>query len=108
MASTAVLPLLPGHVLNVAEKPSVAEAISHILSRGAARKREGRARYNKVFEFPYTTERGVSVQMTVSSVLGHIMSLDFDKKYRGWNSCHPKALFDAPVFKRVSEVGFVA
>ncbi|KAJ8478267.1 hypothetical protein OPV22_021994 [Ensete ventricosum] len=43
-------------VLNVAEKPSVAKAVAEILSRGSGgmRSREGRSRYNRVFEFDGT------------------------------------------------------
>lgn len=40
--------------LNVAEKPSVAKAVSQILSRGQYRTREGLSVYNKIFEFNYT------------------------------------------------------
>ncbi|KAM0010757.1 putative DNA topoisomerase [Helianthus debilis subsp. tardiflorus] len=44
-------------VLNVAEKPSVAKTVSGILSRNQGlRMREGRSRYNKIFEFNYTIQ----------------------------------------------------
>lgn len=41
--------------------------------------------------------------MTVTSVRGHLLNLDFPPKF-GWNSCDPVALFDAPVVLQVIEV----
>jgi DNA topoisomerase-3 len=40
--------------------------------------------------------------MHITSVLGHLMGLDFVEPYRKWNACRPVDLFDAPVEKRVS------
>eukprot|EP00485_Elphidium_margaritaceum_P002929 CAMPEP_0202705756 /NCGR_PEP_ID=MMETSP1385-20130828/18269_1 /ASSEMBLY_ACC=CAM_ASM_000861 /TAXON_ID=933848 /ORGANISM="Elphidium margaritaceum" /LENGTH=132 /DNA_ID=CAMNT_0049364061 /DNA_START=127 /DNA_END=521 /DNA_ORIENTATION=- len=40
--------------------------------------------------------------MTVTSVTGHIMGLDFDAAHRQWTSCDPVALFEAPVIKTVA------
>ena len=37
--------------LSVAEKPSVAKELAHILSNGQAQRREGASPYNKIFEF---------------------------------------------------------
>lgn len=31
----------------------------------------------------------------MTSVLGHLTSLDFDQRYRSWMSCPPSQLFDA-------------
>ncbi|KAH7860070.1 hypothetical protein Vadar_008835 [Vaccinium darrowii] len=92
-------------VLNVAEKPSVAKAVAGILSRqggGGMRVREGRSRFNKIFEFSYTI-RGQQCQMFFTSVTGHLMELDFDDRYRKWHSCDPLQLYHAPVVKYVPE-----
>lgn len=90
-------------VLNVAEKPSVAKSVASILSRNQGlRVRDGRSRYNRIFEFNYTI-RGQPCQMLFTSVLGHLMELDFDDRYRKWHSCDPADLFQAPVHKFVPE-----
>ncbi|WMV29067.1 hypothetical protein MTR67_022452 [Solanum verrucosum] len=93
-------------VLNVAEKPSVAKAVSGILSKnqpGGMRVRDGRSRYNKIFEFNYTI-RNQPCQMLFTSVTGHLMELEFDERYRKWHSCDPLDLYNAPVRKFVPEV----
>ncbi|KAG3169639.1 DNA topoisomerase 3-alpha [Phytophthora idaei] len=87
-------------VLNVAEKPSVAKEIASILSSGRSQRRAGFSKYNALFEFPYQI-RGQQVQMVVTSVIGHIMELDFDASVRSWHSCDPVELFTAPVTKRI-------
>ncbi|KAM7513869.1 hypothetical protein LguiA_003452 [Lonicera macranthoides] len=90
-------------VLNVAEKPSVAKAVSGILSRGQGlRVREGRSRYNKIFEFVYTIN-GQQCQMSFTSVTGHLMELEFEDRYRKWHSCDPVDLYNAPVRKHVPQ-----
>ncbi|KMZ73897.1 DNA topoisomerase [Zostera marina] len=91
-------------VLNVAEKPSVAKAVSEILSRGGGgyRARPGRSCYNRVFEFDLTIKRQ-QCHMLFTSVTGHLMELDFDDRYRKWNSCDPTDLYHAPVRKYVPQ-----
>ncbi|XP_020104572.1 DNA topoisomerase 3-alpha [Ananas comosus] len=94
-------------VLNVAEKPSVAKAVSEILSRGGGgggglRSREGRSRYNRVFEFEYSIG-GRPCLMLFTSVTGHLMELDFDDRFRKWNSCDPTDLYHAPLRKLVPQ-----
>lgn len=93
----------PIRALNVAEKPSVAKAVSGILSGNQARVREGRSRYNKIFEFDYTI-RGQPIHMLFTSVTGHLMELEFDDRYRRWHSCDPVELYQAPVRKGVPQV----
>lgn len=90
-------------VLNVAEKPSVAKTVSGILSRNQGlRMREGRSRYNKVFEFNYTIQ-GQPCQMLFTSVTGHLMEIEFEGRYRKWHACDPVDLFQAPIQKHVPE-----
>ncbi|XP_027335440.1 DNA topoisomerase 3-alpha isoform X2 [Abrus precatorius] len=91
------------NVLNVAEKPSVAKSVSTILSRNQGlRIRDGRSRYNKIFEFNYTI-RGQPCHMLFTSVTGHLMELEFEDRYRKWHSCDPADLYHAPVHKFVPE-----
>lgn len=42
----------------------------------------------------------------MTSVLGHLTGLDFDRQYKGWMSCPPGALFEAPVLEDVDKVRF--
>ena len=58
--------------LSVAEKPSVAKELAHILSNGQARRREGASPYNKIFEFQCPLDNG-QCTMLVTSVVGHLM-----------------------------------
>ncbi|CAM9000781.1 unnamed protein product [Rhodiola kirilowii] len=93
----------PIRVLNVAEKPSVAKSVAGILSRNQGlRVREGRSRYNKIFEFSYVIN-GQPCEMMMTSVIGHLMELEFHDRYRKWHSCDPADLYHAPVVKHVPE-----
>ncbi|EYU20574.1 hypothetical protein ABFS82_08G084200 [Erythranthe guttata] len=96
----------PLRALNVAEKPSVAKAVSGILSKnpssGGLRVREGRSRYNKIFEFNYAIQNQ-QFQMSFTSVTGHLMELEFEDRYRKWHSCDPVDLYHAPVRKHVPQ-----
>ncbi|CAH2043602.1 unnamed protein product [Thlaspi arvense] len=92
----------PVTVLNVAEKPSVAKSVAGILSRGSFRTREGRSRYNKIFEFDYAIN-GQPCRMLMTSVIGHLMELEFADRFRKWHSCDPADLYQAPVMKHVPE-----
>ncbi|GAB2229073.1 hypothetical protein Droror1_Dr00023208 [Drosera rotundifolia] len=93
----------PIRALNVAEKPSVAKSVAGILSRNQGlRVREGRSRYNKIYEFEYSI-RGQRFEMMVTSVTGHLMELEFDERYKKWYSCDPGELYQAPVRKYVPE-----
>ncbi|KAG8383914.1 hypothetical protein BUALT_Bualt04G0063600 [Buddleja alternifolia] len=96
----------PLRALNVAEKPSVAKAVSGILSKnpssGGLRVRDGRSRYNKIFEFNYALHNQ-QFHMSFTSVTGHLMELEFDDRYRKWHSCDPLDLYNAPVKKFVPQ-----
>ena len=39
----------------------------------------------------------------MTSVSGHLLTYEFGLAYRSWMSCHPAALFDAPVNKMCPE-----
>ena len=82
--------------LSVAEKPSVAKELANILSSGRANSRRGVSPYNSVFEFDGRLDGG-PCQMVVTSVLGHLMEMDFEEQYRSWRGVDIGALFDAPI-----------
>ncbi|GBF93668.1 DNA topoisomerase [Raphidocelis subcapitata] len=70
-------------VLMVAEKPSLATAIAGFLSRGAARARRG-AGAADVYEWEGAfLGRRAAFRMT--SVCGHLLSIDFPPAYNSWD-----------------------
>ncbi|KAI9290157.1 DNA topoisomerase [Umbelopsis sp. AD052] len=88
------------HILCVAEKPSAAKQIAGILSQGRFQTRPSPVPYIKNYDFDYSiNNRNVTITMT--SLIGHIMCSDFPDEYRGWHSCRPDTLFDAPVIDKV-------
>ena len=45
--------------------------------------------------------KGTIASMSITSVLGHLMGLEFDESYQKWQSCRPEDLFHAPIKKEV-------
>ena len=82
-------------VLCVAEKPSIAKSIAQILSRGSYTRRNGRDKYCQNYDFPYRLPRHlfggrvaqqgamIGVDMTFTSVRGHMMKSIFQKIISG-------------------------
>ncbi|KAJ7340487.1 DNA topoisomerase 3-alpha [Desmophyllum pertusum] len=92
----------PLRILNVAEKNDAAKELSRIMSRGQSLRREGFSKFNKIYEFDYNI-LGSNAKMVMTSLSGHMMSLDFTASHQKWHSCAPVALFSAPVTKHVGE-----
>lgn len=88
-------------VLMVAEKPSLAQSISTILSRNQCSFRKGSngaCNINEWVEtFPPTREK---VKYKMTSVCGHVMSLDFIAKYNSWDKIDPSELFGCSTEKK--------
>jgi hypothetical protein len=59
---------------------------------------------NYEFDFNFGGAWG-NCSVTMTSVLGHLTGLDFDRQYKGWLSCPPGSLFEAPVQEAVDKVG---
>ena len=72
---------MPKKVLSVAEKPSVAKELAAILSGGNPSRRSGPAKYNALWDFTTALDGG-QCQMTMTSVTGHLMELDFGDGHR--------------------------
>ena len=89
-------------VLNVAEKNDAAKNIAEIMSRGGSNRREGLSPYNKIYEFQYPVN-GVMSNMSMTSVSGHLLGMDFSEQFRKWYSCNPVQLFELPVEKSCRE-----
>ncbi|GAA5939357.1 DNA topoisomerase 3 [Sporobolomyces koalae] len=85
--------------LCVAEKPSIAKSITHILSGGQFETGTARRpQWIKNYKFSYRMGNGNAwTDFVVTSVAGHLTSNDFDDAYRKWQTCDPVDLFEARV-----------
>ncbi|OVA12979.1 DNA topoisomerase [Macleaya cordata] len=82
----------------VAEKPSIALSIASALSGGRMSTRRGST---DVHEFEGTF-LGFHAHYKVTSVIGHVFSVDFPSKYQDWTVTDPLDLFSAPILKSES------
>ncbi|XP_061568007.1 DNA topoisomerase 3-alpha [Cololabis saira] len=89
-------------VLCVAEKNDAAKGIAGLMSGGQARRREGMSKFNKIYEYEYHLF-GQNVTVTMTSVSGHLLGLEFKAPFQKWHSCNPVLLFDAEVEKYCPE-----
>lgn len=48
------------------------------------------------------TFQGRSAHYKMTSVIGHVLSIDFPAKYQNWDTTDPSTLFDAPTLKNES------
>lgn len=94
-------------ILSVAEKPSVAKELSAIIGRCPPEtiRRGGFSPYNHIFEIRNCSFRGQPAKMSITSVSGHLMEIEFEQQYRGWGGCSPLDLFTAPIKKEVKQEG---
>ena len=94
------------NVLSVAEKPSVAKELAAIISkqRPESIRKQGFSNYNPIYDITscqFKNSNNASMRMT--SVSGHMMEIEFDQAYKGWNNCQPVDLFTAPINKDVKK-----
>ncbi|KAF8543925.1 DNA topoisomerase III [Trichophaea hybrida] len=95
---------MPGKILCIAEKPSIAKAVAGHLSGGQLSTSNTRNKYVKNYEFTYNfAPPWGQCNAVMSSVLGHTVDWDFTALHRKWNSCAPGQLFDAPTEQIVKE-----
>ena len=85
-------------VLIVTEKPSIARRISYILGKGKVTKEKGMSKYTPIHRFKIDND-----EITITSVLGHVKTLDFMDEYNKWDKVDPETLFDAPTRYRINE-----
>ncbi|GMH91015.1 hypothetical protein TL16_g11935 [Triparma laevis f. inornata] len=100
------------HILNVAEKPSVAKALSQVFSNLAKEpinSEAGKSVYNRIFTInnlkfpdPRRPAQPVPHKMVLTSVAGHISNLDFSPPNNSWSACQPSHLFQANIERTVS------
>jgi DNA topoisomerase-3 len=95
-------------VLMVAEKPSIAEAIAKSLAPGGAFAFHKTGK-TPVLEFqaafPNPPFRGERCTFRVTSVTGHVFSLDFHQEFQNWDKTDPATLFRAPTEKKSNDKG---
>ncbi|KAK9288869.1 hypothetical protein L1049_017335 [Liquidambar formosana] len=90
--------MAPSKVLMVAEKPSIALSIATVLSRGQMSTRRGSTDVHE-FDGQFC---GFHAHFKVTSVIGHIFSVDFPSPYQDWMVTNPVDLFQAPIVKTES------
>eukprot|EP00210_Caulerpa_lentillifera_P003718 g3551.t1 len=84
-------------VLMVAEKPSLAKSIASLLSNKNSRTTK---RNLEVHEYNGRFLTHSDVQFKVTSVIGHVMSMDFPPQYQNWEKTDPASLFAASTCKK--------
>ncbi|PYH95547.1 DNA topoisomerase III [Aspergillus ellipticus CBS 707.79] len=92
-------------VLCVAEKPAIAKAVAQHLSGGSFQTiaiRGNQYVKNYLFDFNFGGPWG-TCSVTMTSVIGHLTGLEFERQYKAWLSCPPAALFEAPVLESVAQ-----
>lgn len=78
-------------VLMVAEKPSLARALADILSHKQCRRRKSACNACDVYEYGGTFPPAGNAKATfkMTSVCGHVMTLDFQPQYNRWEQIDP-------------------
>jgi DNA topoisomerase-3 len=93
-------------ILCVAEKPSIAKAVSSILA-GGARLEIGNTqnKYIKNYKFNSRFPEWGDCEVVFTSVTGHLTEVDFGDAWRKWNSCQPASLLEAAqLIEKIPEV----
>ena len=85
------------NVLMIAEKPSIARAISEALSGGKFKNhRMGKGKCLLTFDGFF---QGAKARFTVSAVAGHVYTSDFLRQHNKWDAIDPVELYDVPIVK---------
>ena len=94
-------------ILNVAEKPSVAKAISKILSGDSYNQGISKSTYNPVQQFDYCfrDEGNIPVKMIMTSVSGHLMKYEFSEELKKWSVDIAEQLYKNEPFKIINSDG---
>ncbi|KAJ3019063.1 UNVERIFIED_CONTAM: DNA topoisomerase [Siphonaria sp. JEL0065] len=90
-------------ILCVAEKNMIAKGVANILGRGNVQTRQTDNKYIKNYCFSTEFQGQQNNQVVMTSVSGHLCSLDFPPDFKRWENYDPSVCFDAPVVKSVSK-----
>lgn len=91
-------------VLCVAEKNSIAKAVAnHLAGANVPARNIAGHQYVKNYEFTYNFPRWGACNVVMTAVSGHLVSQDFEDRYRGWKSCDPSQLFEAKIETYVAD-----
>jgi len=81
----------------IAEKPSIARAISDVLSNGKYKTHKtGRGKCLLTFDGYFQV---IKARFTVSAVAGHVYTSDFLREHNNWDAIDPVELYDVPIVK---------
>ena len=84
-------------ILMIAEKPSIARAISEVLSNGKFKNHKtSRGKCLLTFDGYF---QGIKARFTVSAVAGHVYTSDFLREHNNWDAIDPVELYDVPIVK---------
>ena len=84
-------------ILMIAEKPSIARAISEVLSNGKFKNHKtGKGKCLLTFDGYF---QGIKARFTVSAVAGHVYTSDFLREHNKWDAIDPVELYDVPIVK---------
>jgi DNA topoisomerase-3 len=92
-------------ILCVAEKPSIAKAVSQILGGGRMTVSDTTITYIKNYKFSTRLPEWGDSDVTFTSVAGHLMEADFEQQFKKWTHCPPVALFEARIVETTQQVG---
>ncbi|KAI9352057.1 DNA topoisomerase [Obelidium mucronatum] len=90
-------------ILCVAEKNMIAKGVANILGRGGVQTRQTDNKYIKNYCFTTDFMGQSNNQVVMTSVSGHLCSLDFPPDYKRWENYDPSVCFEVPVVKFVSK-----
>ncbi|KAH0612601.1 uncharacterized protein H6S33_008981 [Morchella sextelata] len=103
--TTSARKMPPKKILCIAEKPSIAKAVSqHMSGGGRTNVRTTQNKYIKNYDFTYGfAQPWGECAVTMTSVLGHTVEWDFEDTHRKWSSCAPGSLFEARTVQVIGE-----
>lgn len=84
-------------VLMIAEKPSLAQSLSHILSNGNMKCRKSGACPVYEYRGSFLNHRDILFKFT--SVCGHVFNADFEARFKNWDKSEPIELYDARIVR---------
>ena len=88
-------------VLHVAEKPSIAQSIAKGLCSNGAKAVGKSLPVHEFSGVKFSKAPNASVVVhKVTSVAGHVFSVDFPNQYQSWDSTDPLELFTAPIVQK--------